>query len=141
VALIEPVAPGLFTANANGSGVPAAVVLRVRADNSQAFEPVARFDAATNRFVPAPIDLGAASEQVFLILNGTGLRNRSALAAVTAKIGGTDAQVLYAGAQGALAGLDQINILVPRSLIGRGEVVVALTVDGKAANDVPINIK
>ncbi|MGH9841237.1 MAG: endonuclease/exonuclease/phosphatase family protein [Blastocatellia bacterium] len=140
-AIIEPVAPGLFTANADGAGVPAAAVLRVRADGSQSYEPAARLDPATSRFVPAPIDLGAATDQVFLILYGTGLRNRSSLAGVTAKLGGTDGQVLFAGAQAELAGLDQINILIPRSLAGRGEIAVAIMVDGNAANEVRINIK
>ena len=41
----------------------------------------------------------------------------------------------------AFAGLDQVNLLLPRSLAGRGDVDVALTVDGKAANIVRINIK
>jgi uncharacterized protein (TIGR03437 family) len=60
---------------------------------------------------------------------------------VTATIGGTSATVSYAGAQGSLTGLDQVNVLIPRSLIGRGEAAVALTVDGKVANPVTINVK
>lgn len=39
------VAPALFTADASGRGLAAALVLRIKADNSQSFEPVARFDA------------------------------------------------------------------------------------------------
>jgi uncharacterized protein (TIGR03437 family) len=137
---IATVAPGLFTANANGQGVAAAVALRVRSDGSQVFEPVARFDAATGRFVPVPIDLGPPTEQVFLILYGTGFRNASALSAVTCRIGGTDVGVLFAGKVDGLVGLDQSNVNIPRSLIGRGEVDVVLTVDGKAANTARIAI-
>jgi len=37
--------------------------------------------------------------------------------------------------------LGQVNARLPRSLIGRGEVEVVLTVDGKAANTVRISIK
>ncbi|MGH9839355.1 MAG: hypothetical protein ACREEM_11290 [Blastocatellia bacterium] len=92
---------------------------------------MARFDPAQNKFVAAPIDLGPdlgnASDQVFLIVFGTGFRNRSGLSAVTAQIGGpsgVDAQVTFAGPQGAFAGLDQANARLPRSLIGRGEVDV-----------------
>ncbi len=48
---------------------------------------------------------------------------------------------MLAGAQGQLVGLDQTNILIPRSLIGRGPVDVVLTVDGKAANTVRINVQ
>jgi hypothetical protein len=46
---IVRVSPGLFTANADGRGVPAAVVQRIKADNSVSYEPVARFDSAQNR--------------------------------------------------------------------------------------------
>ena len=51
---LAAVAPGLFSANASGQGVAAAVALRVKADGSQSFEPVARFDQANNRFVAVP---------------------------------------------------------------------------------------
>jgi len=40
-----------------------------------------------------------------------------------------------------MVGLDQVNVLIPRSLIGRGEVDVVLTVDGKPANTVRVAIK
>lgn len=132
-------APGLFTANADGRGVPAGVVLRVRADGSRDFESIAQLDAQ-GRFVPAPIDLGPQGEQVHLILFGTGLRRFNAPPGVTVKIGGMDAQVTYAGPQGGL-GLDQINVLLPRDLAARGEVDVALTADDSAANMVKISIR
>jgi uncharacterized protein (TIGR03437 family) len=139
--LIAPVAPGLFAANANGQGVAAAVALRVKADGSQNFEPVAQFDAAQNRFVAVPIDLGSETDQVFLVLFCTGARFRSALTAVTANIGGVSAQVVYAGIQPNLVGLDQVNARLPRSLIGRGNVDVTLIVDGQMANVVGVNFK
>jgi uncharacterized protein (TIGR03437 family) len=137
--LIAPTAPGLFTANASGLGLAAAVVLRVRANGTQVYEPVVRFEQ--NRFVGVPIDVSDPAEQVFLLLYGTGIRQRSALGAVTIKLGGTPGEVLYAGAQGSLAGLDQLNILLPRSLAGRGEIELQLLVDGRAANPVSITIK
>lgn len=138
---ISGVAPGLFTANSSGAGVAAATALRVSANGSQSFEPVSMFDAAQSRFVSVPIDLGPETDQVFLVLNGTGIRGRTALTAVTATIGGTAARVDYAGSQNTFVGLDQVNILIPRSLISRGEVDVVLTVDGKPANTVRVNIK
>ena len=92
--------------------------------------------------MPAPIDLGPTGEQVYLILFGSGFRGRSNLAAVTVKIGGTNMDVLYAGAQGDLVGLDQINIgPLPRSLAGRGNVNLEVTIDGKMANSAIVNIK
>lgn len=138
---VAAVAPGLFSANSSGQGVAAAIALRVKADGSQSFEPVSRFDSAAGQFVAAPLDLGPAGEQVFLLLFGTGLRGRSNLSAVTATVGGVAAEVVYAGAQGDLVGLDQVNLRLPRALAGRGEVALALTVDGKAANAVRVAVK
>jgi uncharacterized protein (TIGR03437 family) len=138
---IATVAPGLFSANASGQGVAAAAALRVKADGTQLFEAVARFDAAQNRFVALPIDLGPESEQVFLILFGTGFRFRGSLPAASLSIGGINAEVLYAGAQGDFVGLDQANVRLPRSLAGRGEADVILTVDGRTANTVRISVR
>ncbi|MGH9800448.1 MAG: hypothetical protein ACRD82_08805 [Blastocatellia bacterium] len=49
--------------------------------------------------------------------------------------------VQYAGPQGGFVGLDQANILLPKSLAGRGEVDVVLIVNGKTANTLRLNIK
>jgi uncharacterized protein (TIGR03437 family) len=140
-AVVESVAPALFSANASGAGVIAAQVLRVKADGSQTYEAVAQFDAVQNKFVAIPIDLGAATDQLVLVAYGTGFRNRTALSNVTAAIGGTNAPVTYAGAQGVYAGLDQANITVPRSLAGRGEVQLAFSADNRLANTLTLNIK
>ncbi|MGH9841564.1 MAG: hypothetical protein ACREEM_22665 [Blastocatellia bacterium] len=74
-------------------------------------------------------------------LDGTALRNRGSLTNATARIGGVNTTVLFAGAQGALVGVDQVNLALPRALAGRGEVDVALTLDGQAANIVRVAIK
>lgn len=138
---IANVAPNLFSANSTGQGVASAIVLRVRSNGSQVTEPISIWDAAQSRFVPTPIDLGDESEQVFLILFGTGIRYRSALSNVTAQVGGLNATVTYAGAQNEFAGLDQINLLLPRSLAGRGEVDLVIAADGKSANTVKVSIR
>jgi len=138
---VDAVAPGLFAANAGGQGVAAALVLRARSDGTQTYEAVAQFDQAQNRFVPVPVDLGPATDRLFLIGYGSGFRYRSSLAAITATLGGTPAEVLFAGAQGDYAGLDQANIAIPRSLAGRGNVDLVLSVDGKTSNTVSINVK
>lgn len=140
-ASIALVAPALFSANSSGQGVAAATVLRVKADGSQVYEAVSRFDASLNRAVSVPIDLGAESDQVYLILFGTGLRFRSSLSASALQVGGIPVEVLYAGPQGDFAGLDQINLRLPRNLAGRGEVQIKLSIDGKNANAVTINVK
>ncbi|MGH9839084.1 MAG: SBBP repeat-containing protein [Blastocatellia bacterium] len=134
---IVATAAGLFSADASGQGLASAVVLRVRASGEQVFEPVARFDQSLNRFVAVPIDFGPESDQLFLILFGTGMRFRTNAAAA---IGGTAGAVLYVGPS-VFAGLDQCNVNLPRSLAGRGEVNVAMTVDGRAVNMVRVSIR
>ena len=62
-------------------------------------------------------------------------------ASLRATIGGVDAPVAFAGAQGELAGLDQVNLQLPASLRGRGDVAVILTVDGVTTNSVNINVR
>jgi len=138
---ISAVAPALFTANSSGAGLAAAVLLRVKADNSQSFEPVTQFNSMTGTFVPVPIDFGAETDRLFLLLFGTGISGRSGLSAVSVQVGGTNAPVSYAGTQNDFAGLDQINAELSRSLIGKGEVPINLTVDGRAANAVTVTFK
>jgi uncharacterized protein (TIGR03437 family) len=138
--LVEAVAPGVFSMNANGQGVAAALALRSR-NGVLSYEPVASFDPSQNGFVPLAIDLGPASDQVFLVLFCTGVRFRSSLSAAGYNLGGVTGAPLYAGAQGAFTGLDQVNIPLSRSLIGRGVVNLRLTVDGKQSNSVTLRIK
>ncbi len=96
---------------------------------------------AAGTCTPVPIDLGDANEQVILLLYGTGIRGRTALDKVRVQIGGADAEVQYAGAQGEYPGLDQVNVKLPRSIASRGEVAVVLTADGKTANQVTISVR
>ncbi len=138
---LTAIAPGLFAANANGQGVAAAFALRVKSDGTQSYESILRFDQAAGRFVSVPINLGPAGDQVFLILYGSGMRGVSGLSAVTCVMGGQAAPVLFAGAQGELVGLDQVNVSLPRSLVGRGDINLTLTVDGKVTNTVQVNIE
>jgi uncharacterized protein (TIGR03437 family) len=134
---IEAVAPGFFSANANGLGLAAAVALRIRADGTRVFEPLVTGSPAT----AVPLDLGPESDQVFFIGFGTGWAGRNTGNTPTATIGGSSAEVVFAGAQGDLVGLDQANLRVPRSLAGRGLVNIAMTLDGKMTNTVQINIR
>lgn len=139
--LVQAVAPGIFTANADGRGAPAAYALSLAPDSTLSMQQAARCGASAGSCVPASIDLGPEGTQVFLVLFGTGIRGRSSLPAVTARIGGVNAQVQYAGPQPEFAGLDQVNVVLPRELAARGEVDVALAVDGIAANTVRVNFK
>jgi uncharacterized protein (TIGR03437 family) len=142
---IARVAPGLISANANGQGVAAAVVLRIRG-GAQTFEPVARFDSGQSRFVPVPIDLGPATDTVYLLLYGSGIRNRSRAENISVSLGGVTKALNPASFEDGFAapgfvGLDQVNLVLPRTLIGRGVIDLVLTVDGKAANTVQLAIQ
>ena len=133
---IARVAPSLFTANSQGTGVAAAAFLRVGEDNTRTQALV--FDPRTGGAVP--IDLGSEGDQVFLLLFGTGFRGFTQ--AVTATVSGESVRVLGAVPQGEFVGLDQVNIgPLPRSLAGGGDVNIVLTADGEQANTVTVNIR
>jgi uncharacterized protein (TIGR03437 family) len=133
---IAPAAPGLFSMNANGLGPAAAYALRVRADGAQTTEPTFHCAATC---VNLPLDLGPVGDQVYLQLYGTGLRHSAAPPLAT--IGGERVEVLYAGPQSAFPGLDQLNLRVPRTLAGRGELPVVLVTAGKVSNPVTVSFK
>ena len=83
-------------------------VVRVR-NGQQSYEPIHQ---VVNGVVTAlPIDFGPASDELYLILYGSGLGKTNP--SVSAKIGGADSIVGYAGAQGTFTGLDQFNLLLP----------------------------
>jgi uncharacterized protein (TIGR03437 family) len=49
--------------------------------------------------------------------------------------------VTYAGTQGVFIGLDQVNVQLPASLAGRGDVPIILSVAGKQANTARMTFK
>ena len=137
---INPISPAIFTADSSGSGYPAATLLRYRGSDLVGVEPVFDYDPVGKRFIGHPIDPGPAGEAIFLVIYGTGFRNHGGLGSVGVRIGGIDAQVVYAGAQGDYVGLDQLNVRIPRELAGRGEVDLVLNVGGLSANPVRIRM-
>jgi uncharacterized protein (TIGR03437 family) len=139
-ARIELVAPGLFSADASGAGVAAAVARVLHADGSVTTTMTFTCLQAGN-CLATPISLGAVGDEASVELYGTGIRGRSSLDNVTCTIGGKASQVLYAGPQGQYPGDDQVNVLLPRALAGAGMVRVELTVDGRPANVVELMIK
>jgi uncharacterized protein (TIGR03437 family) len=133
---VNRVAPGLFSADASGRGVAAAEYLRVAGNGARTLGIV--FNPAT--LAEVPIDLGDDSDQVYLMLYGTGIRGSSALPSAT--IGGQPVGVLAFAAHSVYAGLDQVNIgPIPRSLRGRGSVAIVVNVDGKSTNAVTVRIQ
>ena len=130
--------PGLFSATANGKGLAAATIQRIR-NGISTYESA--ITLSQGQVIAVPIDVSQPTDEVYLALYTTGLRYRSDLSNVSATIGGATARVLFAGMQGTFVGLDQVNIQIPRSLAGRGEVDVELRVDGQIANLVRVSIK
>ncbi len=133
------VAPGLFTANGNGQGPALGLLLSINANGSQQTEPLAEFNQACRCYVARPISFGTAAEgQRFLVLFGTGWRNRATLSDLTARIGGVPVPISFAGGQSNFAGLDQLNIALPiasptsgdNPLNGEGRLEVALSAVG-----------
>jgi len=136
---IRAVAPSLFSANASGDGVAAAVVERLTAGGARSSQLTFQFDSTSRRNVAAPIHLGPESDQVFAVLYGTGIRGAGSPNRVTLMIDGERLPVLYAGTQPDFAGLDQVNAgPFPRKLIGRGGVPVVLEIDGRISNVVTL---
>jgi len=131
---IASVAPGIFTLNS--AGLAAAYAVRVSSDGTQTLEPA--YTTQNGALVASPIDLGSATDQVYLSLFGTGIR---AADGVAVSIQGVNAPVVYAGAQPDFAGLDQINVLLPHSLVGSGPVTLVVTANQIPANEVTVTIE
>jgi uncharacterized protein (TIGR03437 family) len=132
---IAPVSPGLFAANGNGDGVVAATAIRAE----QWFTSnVPVFNCASAGSCQAvPIALSDATP-VYLTLYGTGWRG--AKGEVRVQIGSVSIPIQYAGPQGGFEGLDQINVILPPSLKGVGDVEIFIVADGVPSNRLRIRI-
>jgi uncharacterized protein (TIGR03437 family) len=133
---IAAVQPSIFTTNQAGSGAPAAV---------WTLDGLSYFAVGHSDGTPVSMEAGS-----YLVMACTGLRHapntdgnsgNGVAESVQMSIGGAPALVLYAGAQGDYAGLDQVNVQVPMSLRGRGLVELVMTVAGKTANKVVIAVR
>jgi uncharacterized protein (TIGR03437 family) len=131
---LNSVAPALFTLNS--SNLAAAIAVCGKAGGSEVVESV--YQVSNGTVVAAPINLSGCSETV-LELYATGMDSVSA-GDVKVTLGGVSGSVQYAGPQGSFTGLDQINVIIPASLEGRGSVSIALTAKGQSANTVNISI-
>lgn len=130
---IASFSPAIFTFNGDGSGVAAADIVRVKADGTQTHESLANFNPATNRFITRPINFGPATDRIFLEIFLTGIRgiidpnaDGNLNEYVQVIIGGQALTPSYAGRQGFFAGVDQINVELPRTLNGKGKMNLAI---------------
>jgi uncharacterized protein (TIGR03437 family) len=134
---IAPVAPSLFVLN--GSGLAAANEIRVSSSGTQTLQAAYALNSAGS-FSANPISLGSSTDQNYLILFGTGLQ-AAGMSTVKVTVGGVNAPVVFAGQQGGVAGLDQVNVQLPASLAGKGNTNVQLTAAGIASNPVQVTIQ
>jgi len=135
---VASLAPAIFTANATGTGVPAAQIQRVHPDGTYDYEDVFTYDTASSQFVPAPIAFDG--DALYLLLYGTGFDAASGASGTLVTVGttSTSTSVSFSGAQGQYAGLDQIVAQLPPSLAGAGTVTVNTTIDNVTVNPVTI---
>ena len=133
---VAPLAPGLFTMKSDGTGTPIGVATA---------DAVNFVSVGNPNGTPRPLDAG-----LYVSLFGTGFRfalnsdldlQNGSAEAVTLTLGGVTVPVLFSGSQGQFAGLDQLNFQIPITLAGRGDVDLVMTVGGKTANTVKLNIK
>jgi uncharacterized protein (TIGR03437 family) len=139
-AQIDSIGPGLYSVSGTGMGVAAAGAALYSAGGNIIPQNV-YLCSASGACAASPLDLGQPGDQLIVSLYGTGIRNQSGLANASASVGGVSAAILYAGAQGQFPGLDQVNLVIPRSLAGAGETPIVLTFDGQTANVVTVSIK
>jgi uncharacterized protein (TIGR03437 family) len=133
-------APRLFVVNA--ANLAAANVLLVSQSGTRTFENIYQTDSSGN-ITALPIELGSATDTVFLTLYGTGIGQRSPNE-VTVSIGDSaGAMVTYAGPQGVQVGVDQINVELSNSLASPSPrtVTIDVTVDGQPSNQVTLLIQ
>jgi uncharacterized protein (TIGR03437 family) len=136
--LIAPVAPGLFTANASGQGAASALAICAgvcagwpnRQANGQYVQDA--FACGGAGCTPQPLGIGP-SDAVVVEFFGTGFRHLSSSAALTIQINGQTVPFQYAGAQGD-TGLDQLNVQLPNSLAGSGQVNLVMSLQDTADN-------
>ena len=134
---VAAVSPGLFSADSSGTGLAAAVAVRVDLEDwTVATEDVAFFNGERGRFEPILINPGTRGNAIFLDLLGTGIRNAKAVEAV---IGDVPVPAHLREAPGPTPGLDVVTLgPLPVSLARRETLDVRLVADGIHANPVQI---
>jgi FG-GAP-like repeat len=106
---------GLYT---ESDGLAAANAVRVAPDGTQTPVPVISCSRAVCNAVP----ISVSGNPVYLSLYGTGFD--SVPVSIQCASGSQNLPVTYAGPQGQVQGLDQINLLLPSALEGAGTVPI-----------------
>lgn len=139
VRLVAPVVP---SANPDLQGPPNALLRRFKVGVEVPEPPPYQFNAAIGRNVTRPIDLTPPGDVVFLSIFLSGISKvpntdgnplNGGAENIRVIIGGEVLTPTFAGLTGA-PGQDQIDVILPRSLIGAGLVSCNVTADGFASN-------
>jgi uncharacterized protein (TIGR03437 family) len=128
---IGPLEAGFYSV---GAGLAAGSALSVSENYTETEVPVVMCGDAACDLVP--IDL--SGNPVYLSLYGTGF-NHATADSVTCTVAGQNAPVTYAGPQMQAQGLDQLNMLLPKTLAGMGAVSVACFFGSEGVNGIPAN--
>ncbi|MFN0119717.1 MAG: hypothetical protein ACKV2V_04370 [Blastocatellia bacterium] len=118
-------APGIFTLQANGRGVPAGLTTF----DGIYYQPTGFQDGSART-----LSVGSLATPAYLVLFGTGIRGRAQLQDVRVIINGLGCPVMWAGPQPGFDGLDQINIQLPQFLRNGGDVEVDVSIGNTPAN-------
>jgi uncharacterized protein (TIGR03437 family) len=86
-----------------------------------------------------PCDVGTPERPSFLIIFGTGWRLQGSTTTVT--VGGETLVPTFAGAQPNFPGLEQINVPLTQTLMGKGLVDLIVTSNSIASKPVQVAIK
>ncbi|MEP7342187.1 MAG: IPT/TIG domain-containing protein [Acidobacteriota bacterium] len=133
-------AVGIFSARATGQGAAA---------GQTTFDGVVYQNTYNPDGTEKEVNAGTRANPNILVLYTTGLRNTPAAnpndgngvaEAVSVKIQGVPATVLYAGPAPNLIGVDQVNAIIPPELSGLGSVSVRLRANNRDSNIVTIKI-
>jgi len=149
---INATTPSVFTADSSGAGTPAGQALRVKSTGETRYEPLSRWDGGAGRVLPVTIER-QRGDQLYLVLYGTGwsgIEDQDGNAAngvaelVEVISGTTRLDVLYAGAAPGYAGLDQLNLALPASLVGEVKLTIRVR-DGEGnvrrSNEVTVSVR
>jgi uncharacterized protein (TIGR03437 family) len=130
--VVAVTAPGIYTAAQNGQGVAAANWVRITPAGVRT--EGLTFDPATRQAVGVP---GAAGDQIYLQVYGTGLRGGAA----TATVAGIQVPVVGPAAQAQYQGLDQLNLGPLPARIGYGAKEIVIRQGDALANSTTVTFK
>jgi uncharacterized protein (TIGR03437 family) len=131
--------PGVFTQNQTGSGPGA--ILELKPDGSEPLNTAANPASAGQALIIFCTGLGTVSPPVAAGSAAPIATLSYTDNIVTAKVGGIDAQVPFAGLAPGFVGLYQVNVIVPSGIAAADDVPVVLTAAGAVSASVTVAIQ